>query len=102
VWSDTRPNMSCPYLKNVYHHIAKQRCYLFQQSAVLLCTEGHGKFISAAEIACQETFLMRGLSFLVFEPVCVLGSLHTKRHKSSAGCSKVVSVVLAALYKAFN
>ena len=80
--------MPYPYLKSVCHHIAEQeRCYLFQQSAVLLCTEGHGKFISAAEIACQETFLMRGLGFLVLEPVCVLSSLHTKRHKSSAGCS---------------
>ena len=68
----------------------------------MLCTEGHGKFISAAEIAGQETFLMCGLGFLVFESVCVLSSLRTKRHKLSAGCSKVVSVVLAFLYKALS
>lgn len=95
--------MPYPYLKSVYHHIAEQeRCYLFQQSAVLLCSECHGKFISTAEIACQETFLMRGLGFLVFEPVGVFSSLDIKRHKSSARCSKVVSVVLASRYRAMS
>ena len=51
--------------------------YLLQQCAVLLCAEGHGELIPAAEVTGQETLLVSRLCLLILQPICVLGSLRT-------------------------